>query len=142
MQDILQQIANDGLQIGENWHIVQKGDNLWVQNFFNGRPSANVSNETEVTNNTIVSNETAGNQTFAAGGTFLSGSEEANQGGVSAAASSGMAVTSSDNNTVSGATGGNITVNTFNQTENGGGAETAFVPFSRYVFVSGQNVTL
>jgi hypothetical protein len=35
MQDILAQIANQGLKIGNNWVIIQNGENLWVQNFPN-----------------------------------------------------------------------------------------------------------
>lgn len=33
LNDLLIQIQNQGLKIGNNWLIVQNGDNLWVQNF-------------------------------------------------------------------------------------------------------------
>ncbi len=36
LNDLLNQIAQQGLKIGNNWVIVQNGENLWVQNFISG----------------------------------------------------------------------------------------------------------
>ncbi len=71
LNDLLNQIQNQGLKIGNNWLLVQKGDNLWVQNFFNQtnqtQPAA--ANETQPSGGAAAANQTMpeGNQTIPIG---------------------------------------------------------------------------
>lgn len=65
MNDLLDQIQNQGLKIGNNWLIVQKGENLWVQNFLNQTNETAAANETQPSGGAAAQNESAaeGNQT-------------------------------------------------------------------------------
>ncbi len=57
LKDLMDQIATQGLKVGNNWQIMQVGDNLWVQNFFN--QSAAQQNQTNQTQpSELVINET------------------------------------------------------------------------------------
>ena len=71
MNDLLLQIANQGLKIGNNWQLIQVGDNLWVQNLFNetvAPPAAD--NQTNQTNENVQpsGNQAVTNETEPAGG--------------------------------------------------------------------------
>ena len=66
INDLLAQIQNQGLKIGNNWIILQKGDNLWVQNFMSQtNQTAPAANETLPSGGAAAANETQpeGNQT-------------------------------------------------------------------------------
>ncbi len=59
MNDLLEQIQNQGLKIGNNWMILQKGDNLWVQNFMNQtNQTAPAANENQPSGGAAAANET------------------------------------------------------------------------------------
>jgi hypothetical protein len=58
MQDLLNQIAAQGLKIGNNWVIIQNGEDLWVQNFQNATGGENATAAANVTNQTEIKNQT------------------------------------------------------------------------------------
>ena len=99
LNDLLIQIQNQGLKIGNNWLIVQNGDNLWVQNFMaqqnqtaqanQSQPSGAEQNQTQPegnqtqpigpetgANKTQPTNETEGRVQVGAAAKFLVGEKE------------------------------------------------------------------
>lgn len=163
LNDLLIQIQNQGLKIGNNWLIVQNGDNLWVQNFMaqqnqtaqanQSQPSGAEQNQTQPegnqtqpigpetgANETQPTNETEGRVQAGAAAKFLVGGKEeasasSNAAEVPAEGAGGQG--QNQNATVpAGDNAGQVP-----QPSGGAQAPQAAV-FSRYVFVAGQNVTL
>ena len=118
MQDLLNEIATSGLKVGPSWYIVQVGQNLELQNFFNSTVQAS--------NTSIV----PGVPNPSASSTFLGAPGQGQ--GIGGNPNSLISTQVTNNMTTVNATIPQIPIPTV-----------ATIPeVSMYTFVSGKNVTL